>query len=251
MLPARSRLLMACLLAAWAFVVLIPSGAAAVVIPISDSSPWVFPAQVTAPGPTNTFQWQNNSQDTHRIVGLAPRFLPTTNSMLFLFDTGLLLPTQTSTPAVALTTGNYRYVCLIHPYISGSIRVQSAGIPAAPFTTPDIQSVDTPPLPPFLGAGVGIGEVCVSQQFETPNFFGISGVVHCADAHVRQDLPLTAFPPNNSTAGIDGSCFPDVGTTQACIRKLNPSTTTSGGAHRPEGRRAVRGPQQHARFVVP
>lgn len=218
MVPARSRLLMTCLVAVCAFVVLVPSGAAAVVIPISDSSPWVFPAQVTAPGPTNVFQWQNGSQGTHRIVGLAPPFLPTTNSLLFLFDTGLLLPTQTSTPPVTLTTGNYRYICLIHPYISGSIRVQTGGIPVAPFTTPDIfQSLDTPPDPLFLGAGVGIGEVCVSQQFETPMTGGISGVVHCTDAESRQDLSLAAFsgnpaaslrtlafPTDTSTPGLNG-----------------------------------------------
>lgn len=177
---------------------------------VTDNSPWFLPPRLSITT-GDVVEWANLSGGTHTVTSLvmaaagqggAVAALPGDGPLLGGdFDRRALGPGMTYRVTFS-APGLYPYLCLIHPYMSGSISVGLPGavLPAGPL--PDVViGVGTPDTgpPSQAGAPPGVGEFCVAAQFELAPGTGVAGVVHCGDAAAFQDLPLSVF---------DAGCLP-------------------------------------------
>jgi len=193
-------------------------------VSVINDSPWFVPMRVAAiMGDTVT--WTNRSQGTHTITSLYMVEPQLTDIDTALRDGGLSIggifdrrafgPGQTFSVNFPLP-GTFPYICFIHPYMAGNVTVSLPLVPLSQGPVPDIiQGPNTAfaGLPSSNGHGPGVGEVCMTADFEKPNAGLPSGVVHCIDAKTFTDLPLATFDSNPN----------------ASIRTLTAADTTTPG----------------------
>lgn len=182
---------------------------------VTNDSPWFNPIRMSIiVGDSVT--WTNRSQGTHTVTSLMQAVPQATELDTSSRDAGVNIggafdrrafgPGQTFKVTFS-NPGTFPYICFIHPYMAGNVTVGLPGVSVAAGPVPDVlQGVDSPlaGLPTANGFGPGIGEVCMTADFEKPNANLPSGVVHCLDVGLGnttfQDLSLAAFDGNPSAS---------------------------------------------------
>lgn len=178
---------------------------------ITNDSPWFTPTRISVVI-GDTVKWTNRSQGTHTITSLMQAVPQATSIDTSSRNAGVTIggafDRRACTPGCTFSVtfnnpGTFPYICFIHPYMAGNITVTLPGVTVAAGPVPDIiQGPNTPNvgLPSTNGFPPGVGEVCVTGDFEKPSAALPGGVVHCIDARSFTDLSLAAFDVNPSAS---------------------------------------------------